>query len=216
MISLDDVKKGVWKPNPVMAAFLTNGSYQALVEHALHYCEQLKLKGRYTLMVWPYHGMLAGIGHALVPAFEEACFFHAVARGVQTGFEIKGGNSFFENYSVFGGEVMTTKGNQSIPGAQKNVKFLERLMKNDAVFIFGQAKSHCLAWTIEDLLTDIMAKDASLAEKVYIMKDCTSPVVTPAYDFTDDANKAFERFEAAGMHVVKSTDPIWTWPGINL
>ena len=26
----------------------------------------------------------------------------------------------------------------------------------------------------------------------------------------------FERYSAAGMHVVRSTDPIETWPGIQL
>lgn len=216
MISLDDVKSGKWLPNPAMAAFLTKHSYQALVDHALHYCNKLAERNRYLLIIWPYHGMLGGIGHALVPALEEACFFHSIARQTQYGHEIKGGNPFTENYSIFGAEVLTTAGNKPIPGAQKNVAFLERLMNNDAVIIAGQAKSHCVAWTIDDLLDDINAKDPSLAKKVYLLADCTSPVITPVMDFTDTANQAFQRFKDAGMHVVQSTDPIWTWPGINL
>jgi len=35
-------------------------------------------------------------------------------------------------------------------------------------------------------------------------------------DFTDQANAAFQRFADAGMHVVRSTDPIFTWPGVGL
>jgi len=48
-------------------------------------------------------------------------------------------------------------------------------------------------------------------------EDCTSPVVIPGViDFTQQGNDAFARFAAAGMHVVKSTDPIETWPEVNL
>jgi hypothetical protein len=35
-------------------------------------------------------------------------------------------------------------------------------------------------------------------------------------DYTDEANAAFRRFADAGMHVVRSTDPIESWPGIRL
>jgi hypothetical protein len=49
------------------------------------------------------------------------------------------------------------------------------------------------------------------------MRDCTAPVVIPnVVDFTDKAEAAFAKFEAAGMHVVESTTPIEDWPGINL
>jgi len=35
-------------------------------------------------------------------------------------------------------------------------------------------------------------------------------------DYTDEANAAFQRFADAGMHVVRSTEPIENWPGIKL
>jgi nicotinamidase-related amidase len=79
--------------------------------------------------------------------------------------------------------------------------------------ITGQALSHCVAWTIDDLLKDILQKDPEAARKVHIISDCSSPVVTPAYDFTADAETALKRFEDAGMHIVRSTDPITSWPG---
>ena len=61
-----------------------------------------------------------------------------------------------------------------------------------------------------------MPQDPSLVEKVYLLEDCMSPIVIPGViDFTDEANKAFEKFSKAGMHIVKSTDPIGTWPGIK-
>jgi len=82
----------------------------------------------------------------------------------------------------------------------------------DAVIVAGQAKSHCVAWTIDDLLADIFWRDEKLAQKVYLLEDCTSPVVVPGVmDYTDVANAAFQRFAAAGMHVVRSTEPIESW-----
>jgi hypothetical protein len=49
------------------------------------------------------------------------------------------------------------------------------------------------------------------------LEDCTSPVVIPGViDYTDEADAAFERFADAGMHVVRSTDPLESWPGIKL
>jgi nicotinamidase-related amidase len=82
----------------------------------------------------------------------------------------------------------------------------------DAVIIAGEAKSHCVAWTIADLLDDILGHDRRLAEKVYLLEDCTSPVVVPGVlDYTEQADAAFRQFAEAGMHVVRSTEPIVSW-----
>jgi nicotinamidase-related amidase len=100
--------------------------------------------------------------------------------------------------------------------ARKNTALVERLLEFDAVVVAGQAKSHCVAWTIDDLLEGDDAEVQRLAERVYLLEDCSSPVVVPGVvDYTDDANAAFERFAAAGMHVVRSTDPLERWPGIG-
>lgn len=214
MISLADVQSGKWKVNPGVAASIAKGNYMGLTRYALHYVKKLTDGGKYPLMVWPYHAMLGGIGHSIVSVLEEAMFFHNVARLSQTGFEIKGGNPLTENYSVLRPEVLDdTEGR---PIAQKNTRFIKKLMDFDVVVIAGQAKSHCVAWTIDDLLNEIMAKDPALAKKVYLLEDCTSPVVIPGViDFTDMADAAFERFAKAGMHIVRSTDPIENWPDIG-
>lgn len=220
LITLNDIRSGKWSVSPLMASTL-GYSLPTLQAHLLHYAGELEAAGRYALTVWPYHGMLGGIGHALVAGVEEAAFFHSIARGAQTEFEVKGTNPLTENYSVLGPEVLTTvprrpgEPNQVI--AQRNTRFIEQLLTYDVLIIGGQAKSHCVAWTIDDLLREIAQTDPALARKVYLLEDCTSPVVVPGViDYTDDANAAFDRFTAAGMHVVKSTDPIETWPGIRL
>ncbi|MBD2461599.1 isochorismatase [Oscillatoria sp. FACHB-1407] len=214
MISLEDVEQGVWQANPAIAPDVTQGNVERLQAYALHYVRQLNQHGKYLLTVWPYHSMLGGIGHALVSSVEEACFFHAIARQSQTQFEIKGGNPLTENYSVLKPEVLIDHEEQAI--AQSNTPLLERLLTYDAVIIAGQAKSHCVAWTIDDLLTGIQATDPVLAQKIYLLEDCTSPVVVPdVVDFTEQADAAFQRFVDAGMKVVRSTDPIEQWAGMR-
>lgn len=214
LISEEDVQKGIWKFNPSLCySFQINEEYGR--RHLLYYTKKLKEGGKYDLTIWPYHAMLGGIGHALVASVEEAIFFHGIARYSQPDFHIKGDKPFTEHYSVLGPEVL--EGPAGEPIAQKNDKFFQKLVQFDAVIIAGQAKSHCVAWTIDDLLEDILARDRRLVEKVYLLKDCTSPVVVPGViDYTDQADAAFQRFAAAGMHVVRSTDLIESWPGIRL
>ena len=97
-----------------------------------------------------------------------------------------------------------------------NDALIARLLEFDAVVIAGQAKSHCVAWTIDDLLDAHSAREAALAPRVYLLEDCTSPVVVPGVvDYTEPADASFERFADAGMRVVRSTDPIESWPGIE-
>lgn len=214
LISQEDVEKGRWKFNSALGESLGIETDYAQ-RHLLHYTKTLKEGGKYDLTIWPYHAMLGSIGHALVPAVEEAVFFHGIARCSQPNFQVKGDNPFTEHYSVLGPEVL--EGPDGKPMAQKNVKFIEKLLQFDAVLIAGQAKSHCVAWTIDDLLQDIFVRDERLTEKVYLLEDCTSPVVVPGVmDYTDEANAAFQRFADAGMHVVRSTDAIESWPGIRL
>ncbi|MBE9155817.1 isochorismatase [Nodosilinea sp. LEGE 06152] len=210
LIHYDDVVQGKWRVNPTVAANLTTP--RDLQEYALHYTKTLDDRGKYPLTIWPYHSMLGGIGHALVPAIEEACFFHTIARQSQTRFELKGSNPLTENYSVLSPEVMEDGQGEAI--AQKNTPLIQTLLEFDAVVIAGQAKSHCVAWTVADLLSDIQATDPALAQKVYLLDDCASPVVVPGVvDFTDQAEETYQRFAAAGMHRVQSTTAIADWPG---
>ncbi len=211
-VSVEDVEQGRWRFNPNVAPSL--GLEPAYGQrHLLHYVRRLKQIGKYELTVWPYHGMLGGIGHALVSLIEEAVFFHGIARDSQPNLQIKGRQPLTEAYSVLGPEVMDDPEGRTI--AEKNNALIDELLRFDAIAIAGQAKSHCVAWTIADLLRAIEARDAALARRVYLLEDCTSPVVVPGVvDYTEDADRAFRRFAEAGMHIVRSTTPIKDWPGI--
>ena len=214
LITSGDIEHGAWRFNPELSSSLDiDESYGQ--EYLHHYARKLNESGKYDLTIWPYHAMLGGIGHALVSAVEEAIFFHGLARYSQPDFQVKGGNPFTENYSVLSPEVIEDAEGEQI--AQKNVKLIDKLLEFDAIILGGEAKSHCVAWTIDDLLNEIHVSDKKLAEKVYLLEDCSSPVVIPGVvDYTEEGNAAFERFAEAGMHIVRSTDPISSWPGMDL
>jgi nicotinamidase-related amidase len=180
-VSVQDVEDAVWR-----------AADPAEQENLVAYVRALESGGRYRLTIWPYHAMLGGVGHALVSAVEEAAFFHAVARGISPAFQIKGNDARTEAYSVLGPEV-----------GRKNDALVQLLQSFDAVLLAGQAKSHCVAWTVEDLLDDLPP------ERLYLLEDCMSPVVVPGVvDFTAEADEAVARFAGRGVHVVRSTDPI--------
>jgi len=203
-IQAAELTSNKWRFNPALAP-----NYQIAPEYGqqmmIHYAEELQKKGKFALTIWPYHAMLGGIGHALVPAVEEAIFFHSVARLAQPEFEMKGDKPFTENYSAIGPEVLTGPMGETL--GIRNPKFIQQLQSVDKLYIAGQAKSHCVAWTVADMLEDIQAVDPELAKKVYLLEDCTSPVVVPGVvDHTDAANEAYIRFANAGMQVIKSIE----------
>ena len=211
LVSVEDVESGRWKVNPpVVESTGIEADYAQ--RQLLDYTRKLAESGKYNLTIWPYHGMLGGIGHALVSAVEEAIFFHTIARASQPSFQVKGDNPLTEHYSMFGPEITTGPDGGTIAGM--NELLIEQLSLYDAIVVAGQAKSHCVAWTIDDLLEGDDERERALAPRTYLLEDCTSPVVVPGMDYTAEADAAFDRFAAAGMHVVRSTDPIESWPGI--
>jgi nicotinamidase-related amidase len=211
LVTPEDVGSGRWRVSPEAVESLGLDADYAQ-RHLVHYTTKLAESGKYNLTIWPYHAMLGGIGHALVPSVEEAIFFHTVARSSQADFQQKGENPLTEHYSMLGPEV--TEGPDGEPIAGLNEALIQELLTFDAVIVAGQAKSHCVAWTIDDLLEGDDERERALAPRTYLLEDCTSPVVVPGMDYTDEADAAFERFASAGMHVVRSTEPLASWPGI--
>jgi nicotinamidase-related amidase len=211
VVSAGDVEAGRWRVDPAAAEGLGLDPAYA-EEHLRYYTRTLAEGGKYELTIWPYHAMLGGLGHALVSALEEAFFFHSIARSAPLDFQPKGDNPLTEHYSMLGPEVEDDL--EGEPLGRRNQPLIERLLRYDAVVIAGQAKSHCVAWTIEDLLSDPNVQARDLAAKVYLLEDCTSSVVVPgSVDYTEHAAAAYERFAAAGAHLVRSETRMGEWPG---
>ena len=221
-ITVDMIRAGKVRPNPDIAWWLCDGDYAWLERQVEFYCRELEKTGRYKLYLWPPHCILGSDGHPLVGVIHEARMFHAWTRGSKCWIESKGDLPLTENYSVLAPEVLMRHDGR--PLAERNARFIKTLLKSDAVIIAGQAASHCVKSSIDDLLGEILTHSEALARKVYILRDCMSSVAVPdpehpgafLFDFTPQAEEALDRFANAGMHVVQSSEPVAEWPGIEV
>lgn len=198
-VSCDDVRSGRWAPI-------------AHRDACVEYVERLQAQGNYVLTIWPYHTLLGGVSHALVPALMEAAIFHSIARQTPTEFVTKGEHALTENYSVLSPEVRELNG--AIVGAF-NDEFFRALLGYDRVYVFGQAKSHCVLSTLRDLRDAIVSIDEKLLGKIWILEDAMSPVpappvtpLPPSLDFPTIAREAIAELRREGMNVAKTSDVI--------
>ena len=214
-----EVRAGEAAPNPDVAAWLCGGDTEWLRRQAEFYCDSLEKRGKYALYLWPPHCLLGGDGHALVGVIQEARLFHAYARGARNGMEVKGGHPLTENYSVLSPEVLSRF--DGSPLATRNEALVDELLAADALIVAGQAASHCVRSSVDDLLEAIRVRDPKLARRVYVLKDAMSAVTVPdparagafLFDFTPHAEEAFGRWREAGMHLVDTPTPLSEWPG---
>ena len=220
-ISVDEIRAGDVRPNPDVAAAVGAPDLEWLTKEVLFYAESLAKAGKYVLYLWPPHVLIGGDGHALVGVIQEARLFHAYVRGARNGVEIKGMHALTENYSVFSPEVLLTHDGASL--ANRNDALIEALLGEDRLIIAGQASSHCVKSSIDDLLDAIRDKDPRLAKRVYVLEDAMSAVAVPNpqapgtffADFTENAQDALGRYDEAGMRIVRTTTPVSEWPGFN-
>ncbi len=200
VIRAADVRSGRWRP-------------RFEPEASLEYCERLEATGRYVLTIWPYHALLGGVNHALLPALAEAALWHAVYSDAPSRFVLKGREPLTEMYSVFEPEVKQL-GGRSVGAFDEDL--YEHLVSFDRIVVFGEAKSHCVLATLESLLARMRRDDPALIRRVYVLEDAMSPVppppldpLPPDLDFPAVAERAFAEFARAGVHRITTTAD---WP----
>lgn len=142
---------------------------EAALPRALAYLDALESRGRYTLMVWPVHCEMGSWGHNIHPAIKAACNrwedgHIAIARKIA-----KGSNPWTENYSALQAEVPDA----ADPATQLNLALVADFDRADLIVIAGEASSHCVKATTEDLVANLPSGDAA---KVVLLTDCMSAV----------------------------------------
>ncbi len=189
-ITTGDVAAGRWKP---------------VIEPrwSIDYVHKLEQQARKTLMIWPYHTMIGTPGQAVVPTLYEAIAYHAAARRTQPTFLSKGFIAKTEHYSILEPEVKVPEH----PLGGLNTAFLDMLATYDLIYIAGQAKSHCVLETITSIVK-YFKDQPDVIDRLRFLIDCTSSVQHPEIDFDKMADEALAKFEAQGMRMVTSKDPI--------
>jgi nicotinamidase-related amidase len=158
-------------------------------ETARKYVRTLEEHGRYSLTIWPPHCVIATPGQCA-----QSDVWNALRRwegqkpGRSVSYILKGTHRTTEHYSAIASEAP----DPAAPETQTNTALIADLRGADKVIIAGEALSHCVAFTVRDLLARIPGG------RMTVLADCTSPVAG------FERAPFLEEFESAGIGCVKA------------
>ncbi len=171
---------------------------------AIEYTKRLEASGAFMHYIWPEHCIIGTDGHNIDPVLAEAVHAWERKRGGLIGAEYitKGSHPKTEHFGAFHAQVPI----DNEPSTQPRITLLEKFLKYDNIYLAGEARSHCVCTSINQMLT--LAPE--LAKKLIILEDCMSDVPNPApdVDFSQNFQPIAERGRKMGMRFAKSTDPI--------
>ena len=138
----------------------------AAMPRALAYLDALESSERYRLMVWPVHCEIGSWGQNVHDDVRSAYNQWEEARHAVVSKVVKGSNPWTEHYSA----VMAEVPDANDPGTQANGALIDSLAQSPAVYIAGEAGSHCVKATTEHIVRFI---DPA---RLVLLTDCMSPV----------------------------------------
>ena len=137
LISREDVARGKWK------AF--DASKQPAAEG---YVQKLEESGRFTICIWPEHCLIGSPGHNVRRVILAAVNYWAESRMREVLFVWKGQNCLTEMYSALRAEVPVPSDERTL----LNKSLLRTLKESSQIVVCGQALSHCVNFTVRDLV----------------------------------------------------------------
>eukprot|EP00908_Phaeocystis_cordata_P024453 Transcript_6910.p2 GENE.Transcript_6910~~Transcript_6910.p2 ORF type:complete len:295 (-),score=84.89 Transcript_6910:85-969(-) len=184
VIKAEDVASGKWTPRQA-----------EMGEWALEYCQSLEEGGRFLHNIWPDHCLLGSAGHAVTPALLPALNKWSELRERSITWVLKGQNNRTEMYSALKAEVPV----DDDPATKLNMDLITTLGHHSQVVVCGEAKSHCVNYTLRDLVSGW--PDERIADLVLLQDGCS-----PVPGFEESADKFESDMRAKGVTIVTSTD----------
>mmetsp|Transcript_28904 Transcript_28904/g.47957 ORF Transcript_28904/g.47957 Transcript_28904/m.47957 type:complete len:378 (-) Transcript_28904:293-1426(-) len=183
-ITSASIRKGTWTPRQ-----------PELAEWALEYTDSLEEGGRFTLLIWPNHCLVGSPGHSVSPVLMPALNDWTVSRARTITWVLKGQNNRTEMYSAIKAEVPV----EDDPATSLNSELVSSLIKHKQVVVCGEAKSHCVNFTLRDLVS-VWPRDR-MADLV-LLRDCCSAVS----GYEAQAEKFENDMRAAGVTVLDAAE----------
>ncbi len=165
VIISEDVEKGKWR-----SVLDTN--------KALNYLKKLESQGL-EHVIWPPHCIIGSQGAALYPPVLEALLDWA-AQGRLYQPVIKGTYPYTEHFGAFMAQVVYDE----VPETRMNEILFDQLGMFDNIFVAGEARSHCVATSVDQILEFVPA----LASRLVILEDTMSDV--PGFSAEEVYDKA--------------------------
>jgi nicotinamidase-related amidase len=163
-------------------------------DYVLNYLQQLEQMQR-PFILWPPHCLIGTPGHNLNTELAQALSDWEMRTSKPVTFMQKGENIWTESFSALKA-VIPDPADQA---TQLNLAVLEMLAQSDRLLIAGQASSHCVKETINDVL---QFGAAELKHKFVILTDCMSPVS----GFEAAVEQYFAELRAQGIRLATSAE----------
>jgi nicotinamidase/pyrazinamidase len=212
-ISSDDILNGVWRVRPDItlpsdrSGELDLNIFQSadtlirsevsqvdLQSYILEYARKLEEKGRFKITIWPEHCLLGSEGHAITAPIRDALYNWSSRTGRSVEWISKGMTILTEMYSVMEAEVPVSMETSFNSVLQRS------LMLSDCLIVCGQAKSHCVNYSLRDIVGHCSSKEE--ISRIVLFTDCSSAV--PGFE---DAAETFENdMIGAGVRLMKSLE----------
>lgn len=189
IITEDDIKAGIWTTRDPNA-----------LKRSTEYVEALGKTGKYMLCIWPPHCLIGSWGHSIQENLMKALLEWQKSEYALIDFVTKGSNPWTEHY----GGLMAEVPDSNDPTTQLNTGLLNTLQEADVILIAGEASSHCVKETLNQIIDNI---GADHVKKIKILTDCTSPVgaIPGGPDFPAIASAWMKDIEAKGVELTTST-----------
>jgi nicotinamidase-related amidase len=181
-ITPEDISSGKWK-----------AKQPELEDWSLVYAQKLKAGGKFALLIWPDHCLLGTEGHSVHPPLMKVLNEWAISRTRSINWYFKGQNNRAEMYSALMSEVQVPDD----PTTDLDVDLVETLAKHKKVLCCGEAKSHCVNWSVRHLLS---AWPKGRQSDIVLLNDCCSAVT----GFEEAASTFEADMRQAGVTVVNS------------
>lgn len=171
-------------------------------ERTLAYLTALEARGRYRHCIWPPHCLLGSPGHAVVPDLAAAVSGWSAARLRRPSWVLKGLNPWTEHFSGIEAEIP----DPGDPSTSRNDALLAALATAGTVLVAGEARSHCVASTVRDL---VAALDPAARRRVVLLVDAMTDVPDPPGTtlFSDLGRRFVDDMVALGVRTGRTTDP---------
>ena len=190
IITSKDVKDGVWKPFK-----------PSLNQRMIEYTETLEKNGKFLLCIWPPHCLIGSPGHCVFHVLYDAVTEWENSRTRIVDYVTKVSNIYTEHFSAIRSEVPDPNDEST----QVNTRLIKALIEADSILIGGEAGSHCLKNSVEDIVT-FMGNDDYI-KKLVLLTDATSPVSPiPGADFPAIQDQFIKDMVKRGMRVSTTTE----------
>ncbi|KPA52141.1 hypothetical protein VT25_10805 [Photobacterium leiognathi subsp. mandapamensis] len=187
LISHQDIVDDVWQPTK-----------PELRDHVLAYTQSLEQAGKYSLIIWPTHCVMGTAGHNIVEPIQTAIQSWEQQTNTQHISVSKGENPHTEHYGGCEAEYPLADDKNT----QFDPQLVELVKQNDHVLISGQALSHCVASTVEQMVEKLTQDEI---KKLTLLVDTTSPVA----GFEQQAEAFIEKMARLGVHITKTEDVVF-------